>query len=337
MSTTRTTLTTTLAVCSSAVLLTVGVTGVAHADPVAAPLPVAPLPIDGLQAPGLPAVQSLGPVIQQAASDPTNAASMLMAAAAVFAGDMAAPKPSRDVASAVNQFVAQPVAHVPATGAVPGAEAHLPAGVNPAHALGPAPEAVPLALPEVAHAPAAAAAPGVVPAAVPAPAPGPLPGPAPAPAAEVATPVAAAPGAAPGFGPNAPVTQDFLYPSISNGCLSDGGNVLATAISVAGPATIPLPGPGPGQTAYVFTAIGTPGPAAEQKLPLNATWVNLTTGKSGSVTLKPRPDLNPNGPTTLTAIADTGSGSIMSTVFGQVTTTEKQCQFMPTIGSTVVP
>ncbi|MEX3771880.1 hypothetical protein ABFW14_33845, partial [Mycolicibacterium fortuitum] len=75
----------------------------------------------------------------------------------------------------------------------------------------------------------------------------------------------------------------------------------------------------------------------EQKLPLNATWVNLTTGKSGSVTLQPRPDLNPEGPTTLTAIADTGSGSIMTTIFGQVTTTEMQCQFMPTIGSTVVP
>ncbi len=323
-------LTTALAVCTSAALLTVGVTGVAHAEPVA-PLP-APLPIDGLQAPGLPAMQTLGPVIQQAASDPTNAASMLMAAAAVFAGDMAAPQPSRDVASAVNTFVAQPVAHVPATGAVPGLEAHLPAGINPAHAVGPAPQA----LPEVAHAPAAAAP---VPGAAPTmgPPPGPLPG------AEVATPVAApaapapAPGAAPGLGPNAPVTQDFLYPSISNGCLADGGNVLATAISVAGPATIPLPGPGPGQTAYVFTAIGTPGPAAEQKLPLNATWVNLTTGKSGSVTLKPRPDMNPNGPTTLTAIADTGSGSIMSTIFGQVTTTDKQCQFMPTIGSTVVP
>ncbi len=128
-----------------------------------------------------------------------------------------------------------------------------------------------------------------------------------------------------------------MYPSISNGCLKDGGNVLATAISVAGPATIPKPGPAPGQTAYVFTAMGTPGPAAEQKLPLNVTWVNLTTGKSGTVTLKPQADINPAGPTTLTAIADTGSGSIMSTIFGQVTTTEMQCQFMPTIGSTVVP
>ncbi|MEX3652055.1 hypothetical protein ABFW09_04995, partial [Mycolicibacterium fortuitum] len=55
------------------------------------------------------------------------------------------------------------------------------------------------------------------------------------------------------------------------------------------------------------------------------------------ISATPRPDLNPEGPTTLTAIADTGSGSIMTTIFGQVTTTEMQCQFMPTIGSTVVP
>jgi hypothetical protein len=87
----------------------------------------------------------------------------------------------------------------------------------------------------------------------------------------------------------------------------------------------------------VFTAIGTPGPAAEQKLPLDVTWVNLTSGKSGTATLKPNPDINPNGPTTLVAIADTGSGSIISTIFGQVTTADRQCTFLPTIGSTVVP
>jgi hypothetical protein len=295
------------AVVASTALLLGGMTPVANAEP--AP----PLPIDALQAPGLTAVQGIGPAIQQAAADPTNAASTLMAAAAVFAGNSAMPADSQNVATAVNQFVA----HVPAPGAVPGEEAHLPAGVNPAHAVGPVPEAAP------AVAPALEAAPAPAPAPVPAPAPAPDP--------------AAAPAAAPAFGPDAPPTQDFLYPSISNGCLADGGNVLATAISVAGPANIPAPGPGPGQTAYVFTAVGTPAPAAEQKLPLNVTWVNLTTGKSGSATLKPRPDINPNGPTTLTAIVDTGSGSIMSTIFGQVTTTEKQCQFMPTIGSTVVP
>ena len=296
-----------VAIGSSAALLLGGMTPVANADP--APPP----PIDGVQAPGLSAVQSIGPAIQRAAADPTNAASTLMAAAAVFAGDSAVPPDSKNVATAVNQFVA----HVPAPGAVPGAEAHLPEGVDPAHAVGPAPEAAPMA------APAPEAVPAPAPAAEPAPAPDAAPAPAPA--------------AAPAFGPDAPPTQDFLYPSISNGCLQDGGNVLATAISVAGPAKIPAPGPAAGQTAYVFTAVGTPAPAAEQRLPLNVTWVNLTTGKSGSATLKPRPDINPNGPTTLTAIVDTGSGSIIATIFGQVTTTEMQCQFMPTIGSTVVP
>ncbi|OBF34433.1 hypothetical protein A5719_26465 [Mycolicibacterium peregrinum] len=329
---------------------------VANADP-------APLPIDAVQAPGLPAMENLSPIIQQAAADPGGAVQLLMAAAQAFAANKSESAESRNVATAVNHFAAQPVAapeHVPALGA--GGDAHLPMGVDPAHAAGPAPEALPApapapapeAAPAPAPAPAAPAAPaaqaaapapeavpapaptpGAVPVAATIPAPAPEAAPAPAPAPDAAP--AGAPAPPPGFGPDTPTTQDFMYPSISNGCLKDGGNVLATAISVAGPATIPLPGPKAGQTAYVFTAIGTPGPAAEQKLPLNATWVNLTTGKSGSVTLQPRSDINPEGPTTLTAIADTGSGSIMTTVFGQVTTTEKQCQFMPTIGSTVVP
>lgn len=308
----------TLLTSTAATALVVLGSGVAGADP-AVP---APLPINNLQAPGLPAMETLGPAIQQAAADPQGAASMLMAAAAAFAGNAAAPDDSKNVAAAVNQFAADPQAHVPAAGAGP--EAHLPAGVDPAHAVGPAPDAAPLAAP--APGPdAAPQAPAPAPDAVPAPAPAPAPGPAPA----------AAPAGV--LSPDAATKQDFMYPSISNGCLADGGNVLATAISVAGPAAIPTPGPGPGQTAYVFTAVGTPGPAAEQKLPLNVTWVNLSTGKSGTATLKPRPDMNPEGPTTLTVVADTGSGSIMSTIFGQVTTTEKQCQFMPTIGSTVVP
>ena len=134
------------AVGSSAALLLGGVTPVANADP--AP----PLPIDALQAPGLSAVQSIGPAIQQAAADPTNAASTLMAAAAVFAGNTAAPPDSKNVATAVNQFVA----HVPAAGAEPGAVAHLPAGVDPAHAVGPAPEAAPLAAPAPEAVPAPA-------------------------------------------------------------------------------------------------------------------------------------------------------------------------------------
>jgi hypothetical protein len=299
--------------CSAAVALSPG----AAADP--AP----PQPIPAQQFPGLPALTELSPIIQQAAGNPEQATQLLMAAAQAFSHNPTAPDQSKNVAASVNQFVqtpnaappVDPAAHIVPPGVEPGAQAHLPTGIDPVHAAGPGPVAAPAPAPATAVPVAAAPAPPA----------------APAPAAAPA----AAP--APGFSPDSPPTQEFMYPSISNGCSTDGGNVLATALSVAGPAKIPTPGPAAGQTAYVFTAIGTPGPADVQKLPLNVTWVNLTTGKSGSATLKPQRDINPDGPTTLTAIADTGSGSVMSTIFGQVTTKDKQCQFMPTIGSTVVP
>jgi hypothetical protein len=320
--------------------------------PSAAADPAAPQPNSTQELPGLPALSQLSPIIQQAAGNPGQATQLLMAAAQAFAHSPTAPSESKNLATSVSQFVGPgtPAAapnttalpdgpHVPPEGVEPGAQAHLPTGIDPAHAAGPAPANVPAAPP--AAGPVSAPAPAApTPANVPVAAPVPPPAPA-APAAPEAGP-APAPGAAPtaatpGFGPDAPPTQDFMYPSIGTNCLADGSSAIATALSVAGPAKIPTPGPGPGQTAYVFTAVGTPGPADVQKLPLNVTWVNLTTGKSGTVALKPRTDINGDGPTTLTAVADTGSGSIMSTIFGQVTTKEKQCQFMPTIGSTVVP
>ena len=54
------------------------------------------------------AVEGLSPAIQKAASDPYNAVSTLMAAAAAFTGNSAAPADSKNVASAVNSFVASP-------------------------------------------------------------------------------------------------------------------------------------------------------------------------------------------------------------------------------------
>jgi hypothetical protein len=322
--------------------------------PSAAADPAIPQPNSTQQLPGLPALSQLSPIIQQAASNPGQATQLLMAAAQAFSHNQGAPSESRNVATSVNQFLAgpgsavpgapapdnvalpdgSPVPHLPAAGVEPGVQSHLPAGIDPVHAPGPGPVAAP-----PAAAPSVVTPPVSVPTPAPAAAPAPVP-PAPAatgPDAGSAPAPAAAPAAAPGFGPDAPPTQDFMYPSIGTNCLADGTSAIATALSVAGPAKIPTPGPGAGQTAYVFTAVGTPGPAEVQKLPLNVTWVNLTTGKSGTIALKPRTDINAEGPTTLTAIADTGSGSIMSTIFGQVTTKEKQCQFMPTIGSTVVP
>jgi hypothetical protein len=333
------------------------------------------IPLDPAQLPGLAAVQNLSPVIQQAAAMPSSAQELLLAAASQLAGNAATPEGSAALAEAVTRFVqnggpagltptamgAQPSVaglphgtaplmtpgsgngpiplqpHVPAAGAIAGTEAHLPTGIDPAHAAGPVADA----RPEVARtitptAPIVQAAAIAPPEPAAAPAPSAVPAPVAAPAAVAAPPAVPTP-AASTFDPSSPPTQDFMYPSISSGCLKDGGNVIASALSVAGPAKIPVPGPGAGQTAYVFTAVGTPAPAAEQKLPLNVTWVNLTTGRSGSATLKPNPEINPEGPTTLTAIVDTGAGSIISTIFGQVTTLDSQCTFMPTIGSSVVP
>ncbi|BBZ22249.1 hypothetical protein [Mycolicibacter hiberniae] len=321
----------TVAAGSSAVLVFGAVSGVALADPA---MPALPLPAAGF--PGLPAIEQLSPVIQQAAADPAGATSLLMAAAAAFAGNPAATADSRQVADSVAQFVQSPPEalsplHVPTAGSAPGMVAHLPSGVDPAKSVGPVAQAAPSA-PEALPSPSEAvpAAPDAVAAAPDAAAVAPG-------AASVAPGADAVPTANAGFGPDAPPTQDFMYPSLGQNCSADGGNVIATALSVAGPATIPTPGPKAGQTAYVFTAVGTPGPAETQKLPLNVTWVNLTTGKSGSATLQPRSDINAEGPTTLTAIVDTGSGSIMSTIFGQVSTKDHQCNFLPTIGSTVVP
>jgi hypothetical protein len=316
---------TTFAAAAIAASTAVALSPTAAADPAPpAPNPAQQLPgLPGL--PGLPAMSELSPIIQQAAGNPEQATQLLMAAAQAFSRSPSAPDESKNVAASVNQFVGSPEAassaHVAPPGVQPGTQAHLPTGIDPVHAAGPAPEA---AAPVPANAVPVAAA-GTAPAAAPAPPPAAA---APAPAPEAA---------APNYSPDAPPTQDFMYPSISSNCGADGGSVLAPVLSVAGPAKIPAPGPTAGQTAYVFTALGTPGPADVQKLPLNVTWVNLTTGKSGSATLKPQADINPQGPTTLTATVDTGSGSIMSTIFGQVSTKDKQCQFMPTIGSTVVP
>ncbi len=316
----------TFAAAAVAASAAVALSPTAAADPAAppAPIPAQQLPAlpDCRDCP-LPAMSELSPIIQEAAGNPEQATQLLMAAAQAFSRNPSAPEESKNVAASVNQFAGSPeaasTAHVVPPGVEPGTQAHLPTGIDPVHAAGPAPAAAPApanAVPVAAAGPAPAAAPAPAPAAAPAPAP------------EAATP---------NFSPDAPPTQDFMYPSISNNCGGDGGTVMAPVLSVAGPAKIPAPGPAAGQTAYVFTAIGTSGPADVQKLPLNVTWVNLTSGKSGSATLKPQADINPQGPTTLTATVDTGSGSIMSTVFGQVSTKDKQCQFMPTIGSTVVP
>jgi len=121
------------------------------------PAPPAPIPVQ--QVPGLPALTELSPIIQQAAGNPEQATQLLMAAASAFASSPTAPDQSKSVAASVNQFVQAPNAAVPADlnqppgsaptahivppGVEPGAQAHLPTGIDPVHAAGPGPEAAP--------------------------------------------------------------------------------------------------------------------------------------------------------------------------------------------------
>ncbi|MGB3473223.1 MAG: hypothetical protein WBA69_00385, partial [Mycobacterium sp.] len=138
---------------SSAVLVLGAVGGVATADPA---MPALPLPTAGF--PGLPAIEQLSPVIQQAAADPAGATSLLMAAAAAFTGNSNTPASSRQVADSVAQFVqsppeALPSNHVPTAGSEPGLVAHLPSGIDPAKSVGPLPQAA-VNAPEALPAPA---------------------------------------------------------------------------------------------------------------------------------------------------------------------------------------
>lgn len=142
----------TAAAIASATALALAGTAVAEPAAPAEPVPAA-------QTPGLPAIEQLSPVIQQAAADPQGAVELLMAAAAAFKGNTNAPADSRQVADSVTEFIqADPVAvaHMPGPGVEPGTQAHIPTGINPANAVGPVPVEVP-------HAPAAQPAPGPVP------------------------------------------------------------------------------------------------------------------------------------------------------------------------------
>src|ERR1700729_4339040 len=168
------------AIASSAA---VALSPTAAADPAAPPAPIPAQQIPGM--PGLPALTELSPIIQQAAGNPEQATQLLMAAAQAFSHNPSAPEQSKSVAESVNQFVTSPpeaasTANVVPPGVEPGAQAHLPTGIDPVHAAGPGPEAaapapanaVPVAAATPPAGPAPAAAPSPAPeAAVPAPAP----------------------------------------------------------------------------------------------------------------------------------------------------------------------
>lgn len=142
-------------------------------------------------------------------------------------------------------------------------------------------------------------------------------------------------------GPGAPRIQQFLYPTIGLGCMPGGGNSVGMALVTAGPQKAPAPGPKRGQAGYVYTALGT-GPALKNTAQsLWVEWINLDNGRRGKTRLQPNPKINATeGPGTFTAIANTGRGRIVSTIYGNVTTKSKgkrtTCGIAPTIGTAII-
>ncbi|WP_433682922.1 Rv1157c family protein [Nocardia sp. CA-119907] len=134
-----------------------------------------------------------------------------------------------------------------------------------------------------------------------------------------------------------PAIAQFLYPSIGKGCIGPGADSVGTALAVPGPATLPPPGPQAGQTGFVFTALGTKGPTPDQNPPMTVQWLNLDTRQSGVQPLTDEAKINPDGPATLSAIVNTGSGRVVAVVGGSLTTKAEDadprtCSFLPMLG-----
>ncbi|QMV85670.1 hypothetical protein HW450_02715 [Corynebacterium hindlerae] len=135
----------------------------------------------------------------------------------------------------------------------------------------------------------------------------------------------------------APVFNQFVWPTVSANCIGGELASTGTAIAVPGPAELPLPGAAPGQTAFLFTALGT-SPAAKEQPGMFVHWLNVNTLKFGATKLE-NTGINPQGPATVSGVADTGHGHIIAWLDGSVALADEQgnttnsCNFAPTATS----
>ncbi|MFB7724292.1 hypothetical protein [Nocardia sp. NPDC056100] len=167
--------------------------------------------------------------------------------------------------------------------------------------------------------------------------------------------------------------QPFLYPTAAPFCL--GGTALGMAPAVAGAIPGPWPKyavsiPGldlsavkAGQTMFAFVPYGL-SPDGADTSGMQVVWFNLTSGKSGfapmgSLSHVLNGMLPPQIPNELRPMVeqavhdfflsalpaggvravpvDTGSGTVLATMFGVVNNAGRSCFFLPTIGITPVP
>lgn len=127
---------------------------------------------------------------------------------------------------------------------------------------------------------------------------------------------------------DAPPFTQFLWPTVSGSCIGGELDAVGSAIAVPGPAEIPAPGAADGQTAFVFTALGTAAATPDQGR-MHVQWFNLDNLRHGSTPLGNN-GINPEGPATLSGTADTGDGTVVAIVSGEVRTENATCSFIPT-------
>ncbi|MDO5097125.1 MAG: hypothetical protein Q4D85_00090 [Corynebacterium sp.] len=129
---------------------------------------------------------------------------------------------------------------------------------------------------------------------------------------------------------NGPRFKQFYWPTVASKCINASMDSVGSGIAVPGPAEIPAPGAKPGETSFLFTALGT-GKLAHSDMKVH--WFNMKTLKFGTTALGYN-GINPEGPATVSGVAETGSGPIVAVMDGAIDTIEKEsnahCSFIPT-------
>ncbi|MFP7366053.1 hypothetical protein SFC07_09810 [Corynebacterium callunae] len=132
---------------------------------------------------------------------------------------------------------------------------------------------------------------------------------------------------------NAPRIAQFFWPTRAENCINGNSASVGSVFAVPGPAALPLPGAGVGQSSFVFTALGTGALARDQHSTMQVQWANLSTLRYGTTTLG-NTGINPEGPSTISGVADTGTGIIVAIMSGGLSTTteggQAECNFAPT-------
>lgn len=121
--------------------------------------------------------------------------------------------------------------------------------------------------------------------------------------------------------------KQFYWPTVSGKCIGGTQDSVGSAIAVPGPTKIPAPGAKTGETAFLFTALGTSALSGKQAMKVQ--WFNIDTLKWGETPLGDN-GINKEGPATVSGTAKTGKGRIVAVVSGTVNTKDAGCRFIPT-------